>query len=717
MTAARSSFRARLTRMLVLVAAVSVVVLAAINTAITRDLLDDAVRNQLITLRDARTGAIERGIARVEASVARLAQDPAVAAAMGDLRAGYVDLADESGTDADADAVVSALEDRYDEEVLSSFDEAGLDHPPASSLVPASTSGRVVQYQYLEQNPFPPGERAEFDEADDGSAYSRAHGEFHPLLRDLAGRAGFRDLLLVEPDGVEVVYSVQKYIDVGTDIDTGPYADTGLGDVLDRLARGVADEATVADGTFYLPYGGTPALFFAAAIRSGAETLGVVVTTLPIDVVTELTTAEQNWEELGLGDTGDVYVVGSDETLRSEPRRWLEDPDSYVARYRDQGGEERVASLMEITGSPVLLQTIDNAAIQAADDDEEYVGRVTGLLGRRTTAAAAPVDVAALDWTVVTEQAVSETDDPLWTYVRRIGVLLLVLLSCIALVGVFMARVLTRPVRPLVDAAGRVADGDLTTEVPDLGRNELGDVAVQIRQVTAQLHQQESTIAEEEQRIDEMLHAVVPDRLVDRLRRGEWSIADALDTATVVAVAFDGFPTATAADQEAVIELASQLNAELDDAAARHGVERVRMSTERQLFVTGVERSDACVADALAFALDVVDATSMLGQEFDVDLTARVGVATGEVATGTVGASQLSFTVWGDPPALAAELEGFARPGEVLVAPQVADVAGDGVETEPVEGLVGLEQQVVAAVSVRRAAAEATGGSTSFRPG
>src|SRR5689334_23071607 len=80
---------------------------------------------------------------------------------------------------------------------------------------------------YVTRNPYPAGERSKLDHPNDPSIYSLAHNRFHPQLRDFADRYGYRDLLLLDPDG-NVVYSVRKQSDFATDVAHGPDHDGGL---------------------------------------------------------------------------------------------------------------------------------------------------------------------------------------------------------------------------------------------------------------------------------------------------------------------------------------------------------------------------------------------------------------------------------------------------------------------------------------------------------
>ncbi|MCB0969365.1 MAG: HAMP domain-containing protein, partial [Ilumatobacter sp.] len=334
---------------------------------------------------------------------------------------------------------------------------------------------------------------------------------------------------------------------------------------------------------------------------------------------------------------------------------------------------------------PVLLQPVDTAAVSAALDGETFIGNTPNFLDRGTLAAAAPLDVADLGWVVVTEQQTSETRDELEQFVLAILLLLAILLSALAIVGLFLARVLARPVRPLVAAAGRIADGDYHTGVPDLGRNELGDVGAQLEAVAARLREQETSIEAEEERINEMLATVLPPALVDRVRSGERELAEVVDTATVISVSVTGIPAPSGAEQDAVVELTTRLADEAARIALAHGVERAQAALEHQVYVTGRGGTSVDADAAIAFARDVVAELPRVGAEFGVVVTARAGLSAGLVATGVLGSRQVSFGVWGTPVTDAATLDDHAAPGEIRLDASVVDEL-DQHQVLPVEG-------------------------------
>jgi len=315
--------------------------------------------------------------------------------------------------------------------------------------------------------------------------------------------------------------------------------------------------------------------------------------------------------------------------------------------------------------------------------------------------------VEGVNWAVIVEVDKSESDTALNSLLRRFSLVLAVLLPAIAIFGIFLARTLTKPAQTLVRSAERIAGGDLDTEISDLGQNELGDLGRQLGGIARQLESQEQAIVDEEQHIDNILSALLPDRLVDRVRGGEEAIGDVFDTATVVSITIDDVPSAIANDADLALEVADRLNDETLALAERHGAERIQRSSASEMYLTGLNQDDAMVPDATAFALAVIQLVSEVGAEFGFEFTARAGISTGEVATGVLGNSQLSFGVWGDPTGMAMTLASLALPAQVLADGFVVEQLDRTWDIEELEELAGLADDIQAHVVSGRVDASA----------
>jgi adenylate cyclase len=97
--------------------------------------------------------------------------------------------------------------------------------------------------------------------------------------------------------------------------------------------------------------------------------------------------------------------------------------------------------------------------------------------------------------------------------------------------------------------------------------------------------------------------------------------------------------------------------------------------------------------------------------EQKVALTLRIGIASGPVLAGVIGAKRLTYDVWGDTVNLASRLEGQSQPNRVLVSRATKAALEDGFVLEPrgpleIKGY-GLEEAwyLVAKTSEQRAPA------------
>jgi len=192
-------------------------------------------------------------------------------------------------------------------EAVNSFDESwnqmGADAP------------QVLRRLYIDENPYTLGERGLLKDAGDGSRYSKVHAEFHEWAGRFLGHFGYYNMFLIDPDG-NIVYSAAKEEDFATNLNDGPYSDSPLGRVFQLAVKRGPDRVSVSDFELYEPSQEVPATFIATAIYSkDRELQGVLAIELlagPINDLLHFTA--------GMGETGETYLVGNDNLMRSQSR-------------------------------------------------------------------------------------------------------------------------------------------------------------------------------------------------------------------------------------------------------------------------------------------------------------------------------------------------------------------------------------------------------------
>jgi len=173
-----------------------------------------------------------------------------------------------------------------------------------------------LQDLYIRGNPHPIGSKQLLDDAGDGSAYSAAHGRFHPMFREILERHGVYDIFLIDAATGQILYTVFKEIDFGASLTSGPLATTNLAKAF-AAAVGLGRAGTVAYSEFdrYLPSYMAPASFIATPLLDAGKVTGVLAFQIPLDTSTKII-----GETAGLGETGETYAIGPDHLFRSNSR-------------------------------------------------------------------------------------------------------------------------------------------------------------------------------------------------------------------------------------------------------------------------------------------------------------------------------------------------------------------------------------------------------------
>ena len=162
---------------------------------------------------------------------------------------------------------------------------------------------------------------------------------------------------------------------------------------------------------------------------------------------------------------------------------------------------------------------------------------------------------------------------------------------------------------------------------------------------------------------DALLANILPEAIAERLkeRPGE-RVADSVAEASVLFSDLVGFTElAKRLGAARTVALLDQVVTEFDRLAAAHGVEKIKTTGDGYMAVAGVSRPQADHLPRLArMALCLPDLVEQLSATHGVDLRIRIGIASGPVMAGVIGADKFSYDVWGETVNLASRLE-FAR--------------------------------------------------------
>jgi adenylate cyclase len=189
----------------------------------------------------------------------------------------------------------------------------------------------------------------------------------------------------------------------------------------------------------------------------------------------------------------------------------------------------------------------------------------------------------------------------------------------------------------------------------------------------------------ERDKIDLILHNMLPRRIYDKVKRGEINISESTDNASIAFCDMVGFThLASTKHPDVIVNILNGLFTRFDKIASFHGVEKIKTIGDAYMAAAGV--GDAINKDAYAiarFALEAREAATEVGTKYGFTLEMRFGIATGQVVSGIIGTSRPIFDVWGSTVNLASRLEGISLPGQISIDTRTASLLTSEFEIRP----------------------------------
>ncbi|NEP56685.1 MAG: HAMP domain-containing protein [Symploca sp. SIO2G7] len=697
----RFNVKSKLMLILVGVSLGSIVVVSFLSWNRARTNLRDTIRNQLTSIRYARANQVESFFENLRNHVETLSEDRMVIEAMAEFnqefdrlnnpdafiqqeQADNQDAAPEQVDNQDAppqptinqgstDEWDNALKEYYTEEFFPRLSKAISGELNPKTYIPASRAAKYLQYQYLAKNPNPVGEKDKLIDAQDGSGYSKVHAKYQEIFRHIIEKFGYYDLFLIDFDSGEIVYSVFKETDYGTSLNVGPYQHSNLA-AITELVRKNPERRTVqiVDFEFYRPSYGAPAAFLGAPIYEGSQIVGILAVQLPVDELDEIMTTNQEWDQVGLGESGETYLVGRDLLMRSNSRFLIEDPQEYLKVLANtKTPEENIRSIEEFNTS-ILLQVVDTEASQAALRTNKGTGIIDDYRGIPVLSSYAPLDIKGLDWVLLSEIDVAEAYKPVAALQVYIFILTTIVVVAVTWIASLVASNFLKPFNQLIDGLRRVGEGELDVELKSESKDEFGEATAKFNQTVERMRQFSESLEQKNRDNDALLLNVLPDTVVERLKQGETHIADNVKLATVMFARIEGLDKIQEKDIKEVATLLSELISAFDRSAIAHEVGKIKTNGDLYIAACGVakQRLDS-TKRVMAFSVDMFAITQRFNNEHKTPLRISMGIDDGPVTAAVLGTDKFSYDVWGETVSIADFLQLNAIPGTILVTQEV----------------------------------------------
>ena len=460
----------------------SILLVAGFAIKASQDSLQEASFAKLTAIREAKSEQIERYFGTIKKQIQTFSENKMTVDAMADFSQSFAKIQSELNLNSSElremkDRLTAYYNDLYLPDLSTNLGyRAELD-----DYFPQNIKSQILQDLYISSNDNKRGAKHRLDAAKDLSEYTKIHSKYHPIFSSYLEKFGFYDIFLVDADSGNIVYSVFKESDYATSLKTGPYAESNLAKAFQEALNANKPNMTkLVDFEPYHPSYNASASFMASPIFDGDRLLGIAIFQMPIDVVNNIMTSNQNWENSGQGETGTTFIIGPDYSIKNELRYFTEQPDEYLKSLEVYGLEDSIITEIERTGSAVGRQTIKTAAtVKAVSGD---TGELLSVDYREKAVLSAykPLNIDDVTWAIVSQIDADEAFSPIKALSVSITILSVIAVASIALLLVLVVRAsITKPINQMLFAVNnlREGDGDLTIRLPHFGNNEIGKTA------------------------------------------------------------------------------------------------------------------------------------------------------------------------------------------------------------------------------------------------
>lgn len=370
---------------------------------------------------------------------------------------------------------------------------------PGSLLSPLSKGSQRLQYDFIVGSDFPIGEKDKLTDLPNQTDYAVAHRRYHKEIRDFLNQFGYYDIFIADINTGNIVYSVFKELDFATSLKTGPYADTGIGQAF-KAAAALTDPGAVVVSELdtYVPSYNAMAGFLASPIEINGKREAILIFQMPLDKVSQILTHNYEWKDRGFGDSGETYLVSPEGVLINESRFFVEDKNGYFAALSEKYPE--VVDTIRDAGTSVGIQPVQSEAARKALSGESGFMRLNDYRDVSVYSYFAPVEIGGATYALLAEIDVDEALAPAQQLGEKLLVSTLVETSVVlvvaALIALWLARRLVRPLDRVGEACSDLAqgDGDLTIQLEPSRIPEINRIILPLNQFLSQVRDIVATV-------------------------------------------------------------------------------------------------------------------------------------------------------------------------------------------------------------------------------
>jgi len=611
------------------------IVISSITTTwqavdISSETIEEQARNQLTSIRELKRNQIEEYFDQIAGQIRTFSNDSMIIDAAKAFSASYPYY--EKQTQHLDPQQFNQLKNYYQNEFGKQYEQLnnGKSSESMQRYDKLNYNSRRLQFSYISNNPHPLGNKNNLSTPNDSSDYSYAHNKYHGHINDYLIEFGYYDIFIVDSQSGHIIYSVFKELDFATSLIDGPYSNSGI-----AKAFKAANDSTEANSThlidfahYYPSYEG-PAAFMSSPIYEQGRKIGVLIFQMPIARINKLMTFNQKWQEVGLGQSGETYLVGDDYLLRSQSRFLIEDKTNYLLALKQAGVDSETIKSIDDKDSAFDLQMVKTPATKAALSGETGFQYIKDYRNIEVLSAYAPINVSGLNWAIISEldkdEAFAASNQMAHSLYTTALYIIIPLLLISALVSTYFGKSISAPITMLIQ---KIKTLNFRDRLKTGGTGELAELEVAFNNMLDELQVSFSSAAETSDSVysttSNISHCMQQaSKNANEQNQGACSAATAMNemAITIQEVAKNAAGAATAANE-------AQLHSQNSSSVANSlHTEMERLNNEMQsatVSIQALSKESDEISDVLNVIQSIAEQTNLLALNAAIE-AARAG--------------------------------------------------------------------------------------------
>ncbi|CCN45208.1 putative sensor histidine kinase/response regulator [Vibrio nigripulchritudo MADA3029] len=316
----------------------------------------------------------------------------------------------------------------------------------------------------------------ESDDYQGSERYRLMHKRYHRRYVDLLKRSDFDDILLVDLDG-NVVYSLNKHDNYGTNLGSGKYRDSNLGETFQAIKSLVKKQKDTPNITpivmsdFALE-GSEHIAWFAAPIIQQEYLHSYALFRLPSTKLISL------FEDTAARKAIKAFLVGSDKQARVFNVTQEEIDKSSEIIDRALNGQTSVRTFINTAGESII-------------------------------AAYTSIKIQNIEWALIAERTEAEAFARIQQLEKVFVVAMLIAIILVVICSHYLSNFITSPLLKLTWSAERVSAGDLDEVMFETRRkDEIGRLAVSFQRMQRSIREKILTIKSQNEELEAHLKVI-----------------------------------------------------------------------------------------------------------------------------------------------------------------------------------------------------------------